>query len=80
MNAESPDEYPSTSSTPLGRRGSYKYGKGMVIGIFIYLLLLLLLILIKVTNIIIIKNMDSGCDVLLWLSRFFLSVQSQILY
>lgn len=35
---ESPDEYPScsTTSTPLsniGRRSSYKYGKGMVKGI-----------------------------------------------
>ena len=42
-NTESPDEYPScsTSSTPLsnlsnlGRRSSYKLGKGMVRGIYL---------------------------------------------
>lgn len=42
METESPDEYPSTSSTPLGRRGSYKYGKGMVDwdNLFIFYLML----------------------------------------
>lgn len=28
INTESPDEYPSTSSTPIGRRGSYKTSRG----------------------------------------------------
>ena len=31
ITTESPDEYPSTSSTPLGRRCSYKYGKGNLV-------------------------------------------------
>lgn len=28
QSVESPDEYPSSSSTPIGRRGSYKTGRG----------------------------------------------------